>query len=139
DPFSISDVRDRLAGFDADLLAFTARHDPEDSYHVTVQRLRSYGVATKRMRLAFVLSKADLLLSRPAVGGLPVASAEVQPWLDQVGLDNLCQAAERDFAEVGYFLVSAMNADPWQEASATVPLRWLMSTDRFRLSTTART
>lgn len=138
DPFSIPEVRARLAGFGAELLATTASHDPEDSYHVTVQRLRSFGVATRRMRLAFVLSKADLLLAGPVTDGLPAASSGVRPWLHQVGLDNLLQAAERDFAQVRYFLVSAMNAEPWQEASAVAPLRWLLAADRIRLEPTRK-
>jgi hypothetical protein len=138
DPFSIEEVRDRLAGFGAELLATAASHDPEDSYQVTVQRLRSYGVTTERMRLAFVLSKADLLLSKPVIDGLPTTSAEVRPWLDKVGLDNLLQAAERDFAQVRYFLVSAMGAEPRQETSALAPLRWLLATDRITLEPTGK-
>jgi hypothetical protein len=136
DPFSIPDLRVRLAGFDAELLDTTASHDPEGSYHVTVQRLRNYGVATRRMKLAFVLSKADLLRSTPVVDGLPTSSVEVRPWLHQVGLDNLLHAAERDFAQVRYFLVSAMHAEPQQETSALAPLRWLLATDGIRLDLT---
>jgi len=133
DPFSVPDVRARLAGSYAGLLDTAASHDPEDSYLVTVRRLRSYGVDTRRQRLAFVVSKGDLLLGLPVATGLAAGSAAVRPWLHEVGLDNLLLAADRDFAEVRFFLVSAMTAEPWTPTSALAPLRWLLAGDRIRL------
>lgn len=135
DPFSISEVRDQLAGgFDDELATAGALHDPEDSYQVTVQRLRKFGTKTHRQKLAFVVSKADRLLGLPVADGLGSDSAAIQEWLRSVAqLDNLLLAAERDFDEVRYFLVAAMSADPGRQAGALAPFQWLLATDGMAL------
>lgn len=133
DPFCIPEVRARLTGATTDVFHAAASHDPEDSYHVTVQRLRSYGVDTRHQRLAFVVSKADLLLGLPMADGLVASSISVRSWLAGVGLDNLLLAADRDFAEVRFFLVSAMTAEAQPPTSALAPLRWVLAGDRIHL------
>jgi hypothetical protein len=135
DPFSIPEVRDRLAGgFDEELATAGALHDPEDSYQVTVQRLRKYGTKTHRQKLAFVVSKADRLLALPIADGLTNDSAAIREWLETVAqLDNLLLAAKHDFDEVRYFLVAAMSADPEQQTSALAPFQWLLATDGMAL------
>lgn len=147
DPFAIPEVRARLRGTAAaggsasggggasggsasGGPAGSASHDPDESYHVTVRRLRDYGVDLRRQRLAFVLSKADLLLAGPAGAGLPVAGSDaIRSWLLDAGLDNLLLAASRDFADVRYFLVSSMAADPDGEVAASAPLDWLLAAE----------
>ncbi|WP_412542648.1 hypothetical protein R8Z50_09210 [Longispora sp. K20-0274] len=142
DPFSVPEVRARLRGLRAapagapDGTGTTtavpdgaAQHDPDESYQVTVRRLRDYGVDLRRQRLAFVVSKADLLLAGPAGAGLGPGSDAVRAWLFDAGLDNLLLAAGRDFAEVRYFLVSSMTADPGGDVAATAPLDWLLSAE----------
>ncbi|GAB3408074.1 TRAFAC clade GTPase domain-containing protein [Flindersiella endophytica] len=135
DPFSVPELRDQLAGgFDDELAAAGAVHDPEDSYQVTVQRLRKYGTKTHRQKLAFVVSKADRLLGLPVADGLGSDSAAIQQWLKSVAqLDNLLLSAERDFDQVRYFLVAAMDADPEQQTSALAPFQWLLATDGMAL------
>lgn len=129
DPFSIHEVRDQAGAGFADLLteANPATFDAEDAYHATVNRLRLYGVETRRQRLAFVVSKADLLARLPIAEGVGTGSDAVRAWLDRVGQDNLVSLATRDFGEVRFFLVSAR--DPAYGA-AIEPFRWLLAADR---------
>ncbi|MEV6524651.1 hypothetical protein AB0M43_22090 [Longispora sp. NPDC051575] len=153
DPFSIPEVRARLRGLagPGGVPVGAALYDPDESYQVTVRRLRDYGVDLRRQRLAFVVSKADLLLAGPAGADLALpgppppgrspgggagrsragdpVSAAIRSWLDDAGLDNLLLAAGRDFAEVRYFLVSSMTADPNGDVAATAPLDWLLSAE----------
>jgi hypothetical protein len=133
DPFSIPDVRDLLRGPYAALLteANAARHDPEDSYNATITRLRRYGVRTAQQRLAFVVSKADLLDQLPDGNRPPAGSSGVRRWLSERRLDNLLLTAERDFGSVQYFAVSAKNLSP---DGAVAPFRWLLNTDRVSVS-----
>jgi hypothetical protein len=128
DPFSVAEVRDQLAVNFPDLLreANPSGHDPEDSYQSTVSRLRGYGVQTDRKRLAFVVSKQDLLERVPLGEGLHDDPESVRNWLVSHGLDNLVTAAQRDFREVRYFLVTS--TDP-SGAGAVAPLLWLLEQD----------
>ncbi|MEV5689692.1 TRAFAC clade GTPase domain-containing protein [Micromonospora globbae] len=111
DPFSIRRVRDEYAAGAPEVFvaANPATYDPEDAYNATVQRLQDYGVRTDRRRLAFVVSKADLL-EKLAAG--PADPAGVRAWLADNGLHNLVLAAERDFREVRWFLVSGLDSGP---------------------------
>ncbi|MGO1053088.1 hypothetical protein [Crossiella sp. CA198] len=53
---------------------------------------------------------------------------QVREWLIEAGLDNLVLAAERDFAEVRYYLVASVaGTAPDELLSPTEPLLWLMS------------
>ncbi len=111
DPFSIRRLRDEYAAAAPDVFAAAnpATYDPEDAYNATVQRLQDYGVRTDRRRLAFVVSKADLL-EKLSAG--PPDRAGVRAWLAENGLHNLVLAAERDFREVRWFLVSGLDPGP---------------------------
>ena len=136
DPLSIPDVRDQLDTSFQQLKAGAnaASHDPEDSYHSAVMSIRRSGVATRTpQRLAFVLSKQDVLAQMPIGAGVSaptVTSAAVCGWLRERRLDNLILSAERDFAEVRYFAVSSRDL----RGGAAAPLRWLLAADRFPLS-----
>ena len=127
DPFSIPDVRERLTGPLAGILADAnaSPHDTEDSYNSTVQRLRDSGVDTNRRRLAFVISKADLLQKLPEALGLRITDPEA--WLHDRGLDNLLLSVRRDFSDVRIFVVSSMTRSPNGVATALDPLRWLLA------------
>ncbi len=134
DPFSIPEVRVRMTAAGQGVpIAATA--DLEGAYQATVQRLRDHRVRTDRQRLAFVVSKADLLLGLSVATDLDPARADecVPPWLGDVGADNLVLAAGRDFRQVRYFLVSSMTADPRVPDGALAPLRWLLAGDRIVL------
>lgn len=123
DPFSVRRVRDEYAECAPDVFAAAnpASHDPEDAYNATVQRLQDYGVRTDRRRLVFVVSKADLLEKLSAGPGEPDG---VRAWLVDNGLGNLVLAAERDFGEVAYFLVSGRRPD--REGGAG-PASWILT------------
>lgn len=127
DPFSVPDVRARLTGPHTATLAEAnaSPHDTEASYNSTVQRLRDAGVETGRRRLAFVISKADLLQKLPEDLGLRITDPEA--WLHDRGLDNLLLSARRDFSDVHIFIVSSMARTTNGVATALDPLRWLLA------------
>jgi Double-GTPase 2 len=136
DPFSIPAVVDEMKGEFAPRLAAAhpALAQPEPSYLVTVQWLRDQGVDLRRTPLAIALVKSDLLLEVPPGAGLSVmaGSADVANWLQARGLDNLIAGAERDFAEVRYFLVSSLDDVTTLQGRAARtspgrPLLWLLA------------
>jgi hypothetical protein len=128
DPFSIPWVQDQLGGLGQVMLARAnaAVDDPAQVYHVTAGRLRDYRVRTSHQRLAIAVVKADLLTGLPPARGLH--PDQVREWLQEAGLDNLVLAAERDFAEVRYFLVKSVHGiragDPMSPAN---PFTWLVA------------
>jgi hypothetical protein len=129
DPFAIPNVRDRARTEAADVLdsACAAEDNPEDSYNSTALRLRQYGVRTSRQRLAFVVSKADLLRRLPVGRDLSTGSDAVRSWLCAQDLDNLVLSAERDFRTVRFFLSSVRLPAP---ESPLTPLMWLLAAER---------
>ncbi|WP_329108033.1 hypothetical protein OG792_05750 [Micromonospora sp. NBC_01699] len=136
DPFSIPDVRDEMTSAYPHLAqqANVARDAPEDSYNGTVNRLRQYGVRTNRQRVAFVVTKVDLVTQMPIGGGLTVgrsASDAVRRWLTDRRLENLLLAAERDFGAVEYFAISAKESD---RHNALAPFAWLLKQEKFALT-----
>jgi hypothetical protein len=128
DPFSIPWVQDQLGGLGQVMLARAnaAVDDPEQVYHVTADRLRDYGVRTSQQHLAIAVVKADLLIDlSPAQELRP---HRVREWLLEAGLDNLVLAAERDFAEVRYFVVASVrSARASSPMSPATPFAWLMA------------
>jgi hypothetical protein len=136
DPFSVPDVRDQLDRAEAGLrrVASPAWHDAEESYNVTAQRLRMFGVDTTGKRLAFVVSKADLLRELPIGQDLDATPGAVRHWLAEHGLDNLLTSASRDFAQVSFFLVSSRTAENAGPSAALAPFRWLLAGDGVELS-----
>jgi hypothetical protein len=132
DPFAIPQVRDSADAAHPSLLheANPAVHDPEDSYHTTALRLRGYGVDTTRQRLAFVISKWDLLTTLPVARDLKPASAAIRSWLLERELDNLVLATERDFGAVRFF---ASSVGPAARDEALEPIAWLLGSQGLRL------
>jgi hypothetical protein len=127
DPFSVPEVRDQYATMFEPLfrLANPANGDPQSSYDATLERLHGHTVDTRRQRLAFVVTKEDLLGELPCGRGLVDGAVPLRDWLIDQRLDNLVTAAERDFADVRYFLVSAKRLHG--EHGADQPLRWLLA------------
>lgn len=127
DPFSIRWVQDQLGGAGDPRVteAHPAAEDPERGYRVTVERLRQYGVATARRSVAVTVVKADLLEGCDEASDL--LRGNVRDWLLRAGLDNLVLAAERDFAEARYFVVSSMSESrAGSEFSPAAPLLWMI-------------
>jgi hypothetical protein len=126
DPFSVPWVRDQIGDSASAIVAKAnpALEDPERVYHVTVERLRDYGVVTRKRRLAVAVVKADLLATIPLGEGL--SPEHVREWLVEAALDNLVLSAERDFGEVRYFVVASMPGIPAGEVrSPAGPLAWI--------------
>ena len=126
DPFSIRAVRDELRSDQPTLdRAHAAAADPEQSYQITVQWLRERRVPVNRQPLAVVLVKADVLANVPSADRLVrgCSNEDIERWLQDRQLDNLIDAARRDFADVRYFLVSSwdVGAGPGGRAGPTVP------------------
>ncbi|MDA3627827.1 hypothetical protein OU415_20495 [Saccharopolyspora sp. WRP15-2] len=134
DPFTIGWVRDQLGGALESRLAeaHPASGDPEQIYHVTARRLRDYGVETGKRALAVAVVKADLLADLPWAADLCAGS--VREWLVTAGLDNFVLAAERDFAEVRFFVVSSVTGTrPGHRMTPAAPFRWLLGRGGFPL------
>jgi hypothetical protein len=90
-------------------------------------------VQLDRQPLAVVLVKADVLANVPSATGLVrgCSNEDIERWLQDRQLDNLIDAARRDFADVRYFLVSSwdVGAGPGGRAgpqSPARPLLWLL-------------
>ena len=122
DPFSVPGVRDQVA---PEMLerANAATDDPEGSYQATAGRLRLSGVETKKQRLAFVVSKADLLAETAVWADAGPDSLE--EWLKDQGLTNLVVGAKRDFL-TSFFLCSAVDLD---HGHPDAPFRWLLQSE----------
>jgi hypothetical protein len=128
DPFSVPAVHGELSGSFPERLAeaAAATDDPEAAYQVTAQWLRDAGVPLRHRALAVVVVKADILLDLPPGAALHLGAGAVRRWLDDHDLGRLVMAAERDFGEVRYFLVSSMTGwRPDDPHTALAPLRWL--------------
>ncbi|WFE60852.1 hypothetical protein [Micromonospora sp. WMMD712] len=135
DPFAIPEVGEQLSSFpEIERQANASRHDAEDSYNGTVNRLRRYGVATERQRIAFVLTKGDLLAKLPVGVGIEPGHddpAAVRRWLVDRQMENLLLTAERDFAEVRYFCINAKDTG---RQGALAPIGWLLRRERIALT-----
>jgi hypothetical protein len=127
DPFSMQWVTDQFGGTYTPRVtaANPAANNPEEVYQITVRRLRDYRIDTTRQNLAIAVVKADLLAgTEPAVDLTPDT---VRDWLDRAGLDNLVLSAERDFAEVRYFLVASVRTRAETATmSPAAPFFWLV-------------
>jgi hypothetical protein len=132
DPFSLGWVRDQLGGAGSATVssANPATDDAEQTYHLTVRRLQDFRIDTGKRRLAVAVVKSDLL------SGLPFAEfllrGEVERWLVEAGLDNLVLSAQRDFAEVRFFVVASIaHKGDRALASPAEPFGWLLSKSGF--------
>ncbi len=131
DPFSIPDVRGQFETAFSDLfvLANAAVDNPQKSYTTTVSRLRDLGVNVQRRHLSFVVSKADLLAKLPSQPASD-SSADIAAWLCLHLESNLIRMAQRDFAEVRFFLATVHNG---QTIDAYRVIEWLLAKEGVRL------
>jgi hypothetical protein len=140
DPTTIPSVRDRMGP-----AALTDRHandrspgtdgteassvSAELAYRLLLSQLNNCGARTRRVSLAIVVTKADLLAKQglaPEPDPAGTLSVRLRAWLCAADLRNLVEMAEHDFAQVRYFLVGLGmdSADP------VTPFTWLL--DRHR-------
>ncbi len=132
DPFSLTAVTDRLSGIEGGAAALSSGGDPEGTYNEVLSRLRGSGVRPNAQRLAVAVSRADLLQQH---GLAPAAeSSDIRAWLYEAGLHNLTLAAEREFADVRYFLIASQSSRlTTRNTDPGAPLRWLLSTRGLNL------
>ncbi len=140
DPFSIDQVWNRLDSPTQDCFrAVSARRSPEFVFQQVLDNIERMAVHPKRVRLAVVLSKADLLSAAGIPSPQPGSDA-IQQWLDDVGLDNLVRTIRHAFGEVRFFHTSAMLADDGTAAGVPDLVTWLLARPEPRRSPrTART
>lgn len=111
DPMAVDAFWTRLdpAGPEVDrTLASTV--DPEDVFSRSVQTVRTMGTRLDRARLAVAVSKRDLMSGRPALlPDRPDDSDTTREWLsERLGLRNLLQTMDLEFAEVRFFCTAAV-------------------------------
>jgi double-GTPase-like protein len=103
-----------------------AERAPEFVFQQVLQNIEAMGVKPEQARLAVVISKADLL-TRAGIPTPQPDGADIERWLDDLGLDNLVRSLRHSFGEVGFFVTTAM---PSADGAATgVPelLDWMLA------------
>lgn len=98
-------------------------------YHVLVSELNRSGARTRRVSLAVVITKADLLAKQglaPEPDPAQTLSHRLRAWLCAAGLRNLVEMAEDDFGNVRYFLVGL----GMESTDPVAPFTWLLNRHR---------
>jgi hypothetical protein len=128
DPLSVEAFWQQLpAATQAELSSVrSAAPSPELAYQQTHQQIEAMGVRLKKVRLAVVFSRADLL-------GMP--DGDVAEWArSQLGLGNLIRSTTQNFKETCYFRTAAiMDAEGTMHKSITELMRWLMAQESVDL------
>jgi Double-GTPase 2 len=99
---------------------------PELAYQQTHQEIEAMGVQLRKVRLAVVFSRADLI-------GMP--DGDVTEWArGELGLGNLIRSATQNFGETRYFRTAAtMDSDGLMHKSIAELMRWVMSGESVSL------
>jgi hypothetical protein len=140
DPTTIPWVRDRIdpaglvRGHADDEDSGTAEEETNGAtaelpYHLLVSQLNRSGARTRRVSLAVVITKADLLAKQdlaPEPDPAGTLSRRLRAWLREVGLRNLVEMAEHDFGNVRYFLVGL----GMESTDPVAPFIWLLNRHR---------
>lgn len=140
DPFAVPRIREQIALQPrSDLIDEhlpTDQRNPEDAYAEVVTRVRDNGTATKKQRLAVVVTKADVLAQVGVTA--PMQDADIKDWLYEGGLHNVILAAAREFREVRYFVVASIVATRGtDDYPASAPFLWALDTRGFSALTSA--
>jgi Double-GTPase 2 len=138
DPLSIDTLWD---GFDdAEQQQLTSRR-AEDEPHVvfteTLQTVTSMGINTSKLRLAVVVSKADLVAEKTRMIGHDDQS--VRGWLSSLGQGHMIRAMDHHFGRVQFFLTAA-TTDAHQQPDVSVEAftRDVLAAEGLRLSSTSK-
>jgi hypothetical protein len=122
DPLSIQGFWQQLpASTQAELSSVrSAAPSPDLAYQQTHQEIEAMGVRLRKVRLAVVFSRADLIGS---------SSGEVSEWARrELGLGNLIRSAAANFKETAYFRTAAItDTDGLMHQSIAELMRWVMS------------
>jgi ABC-type phosphonate transport system ATPase subunit len=98
----------------------SAAPSPELAYQQTHQEIEAMGVRLRKVRLAVVFSRTDLI---------GTSSGEVSEWARrELGLGNLIRSAAQNFKETAYFRTAAItDTDGLMHKSIAELMRWVMS------------
>ncbi len=122
DPLSVESFWQQLsAGTQAELSSVrSTAPSPELAYQQTHQQIEAMGVELKKVRLAVVFSRADLI-------GMP--DGDVTEWARSVlGLGNLIRSTTQNFKEARYFRTAAvMDAEGLMDKSIAELMRWVLA------------
>jgi hypothetical protein len=122
DPLSVEAFWQQLpASTQAELSSVrSAAPSPELAYQQTHQQIEAMGVKLKKVRLAVVFSRSDLI-------GMP--GGNVMEWAhSELGLGNLIRSINQNFKEASYFRTAAvMNAEGVMHKSIAELMGWVMA------------
>jgi|SRR5579859_4768350 len=128
DPLSVESFWQQLpANTQAELSAVkSTAPSPELAYQQTHQQIEAMGVQLKKVRLAVVFSRADLI-------GMP--DGDVVEWArNELGLGNLIRSTTQNFKEAGYFRTAAiMEAGGRMHKSVAELMDWVMAREGVEL------
>lgn len=125
DPFSTDELRAAIPD-PAAVGVLVGTSNPEDSYSITIERLRSSGLHTDERALGIVISKVDDLRRLGVADGLdPGDQDSIMRWLADRGLDNLVSRAGQDFKSVRYFLADSMGSSILDPCHPIHTVKWL--------------
>jgi hypothetical protein len=104
----------------------SAAPSPELAYQQTYQQIEAMGVKLKKVRLAVVFSRADLIAA-PDIHGTP-QSSDVMDWArSSLGLGNLIRSTTQNFKETRFFRTAAIvDADGFIHESIAALMRWVL-------------
>ena len=104
----------------------SAAPSPELAYQQTHQEIEAMGVQLRKVRLAVVFSRADLI---------DMPGGEVSEWARrELGLGNLIRSAAANFKETGYFRTAAVaDTNGFMHESVANLMRWVMSREGLDL------
>lgn len=131
DPLSVEGFWQQLpASSQAELSAVrSTAPSPELAYQQTHQQMEAMGVELKKVRLAVVFSRADL------IGVISEQDSDVTKWArDVLGLGNLIRSTSQNFKEIGYFRTAAiMDAEGTMHKSISELMDWVMAKEGVKL------
>jgi Double-GTPase 2 len=128
DPLSVEAFWQQLpASTQAELSSLrSAAPSPDLAYQQTHQQIEAMGVHLKKVRLAVVFSRADLI-------GMP--DGDVTEWArDELGLGNLIRSTSQNFKETGYFRTAAITDSGGRTHKSIAELMdWVMAREGVEL------
>jgi ABC-type phosphonate transport system ATPase subunit len=131
DPLSVEGFWQQLpASSQAELSSVrSTAPSPELAYQQTHQQMEAMGVELKKVRLAVVFSRADL------IGVVGEQDSDVTEWARGIlGLGNLIRSTGQNFKEVGYFRTAAiMDAEGTMHKSIAELMDWVMAKEGVEL------
>ncbi|HEX6521622.1 MAG TPA: hypothetical protein VF070_16710 [Streptosporangiaceae bacterium] len=134
DPLAAEGIWERLSEGRQDELAEIRSNaaEAELAYELPREQIRRMGGKARLMRLAFVVSKGDVIPDRDALSNHNAVRKLIA---DSDGLDmgNLVREAERSFGTVGYFATAAVRDEAGSpDDSVTELATWLLNREGIR-------